>query len=82
MIFDEFSGSLFDSLRKHGNGTAKARIFGPLAIIEAAKTHERAIPVSLSGYPIYCCLLKNCVLSITGMKTKEKMVTQLLLFKA
>jgi hypothetical protein len=74
VIFDEFSGSQFDFLRKRGNVSAKARIFGPNAVIEAAKTAERSLPTSLSGYPVFCNLLHNCVLSITGMKSRERMV--------
>jgi hypothetical protein len=77
IVFHEFSGPLFDSLRKK---TAKYRIYGAPVIIEAAKLtptssgETAALPVSKSGYPIFCRVLKGCRVAATGLKSKDELV--------
>lgn len=73
-IFEEFIGALFDSLRKKA---ARLRIFGPPVVIDTANScgnGEKTLPQTKSGYPIYSRLLKNCRISVTGIRTKDELV--------
>ncbi|CAG7824420.1 unnamed protein product, partial [Allacma fusca] len=68
----EFSGSLFESLRRR-NPTNRPRIFGPSAILVAAQNKDKKLPVSRLGYPIYSTHLQNCRVAATGISSKEEL---------
>lgn len=70
LIFNDFSGPLFDTLRKKYH----SRIYGAPVLIEAAELRESKLPITRSRYPIYCRLLKNCKISVTGVTSRETLV--------
>ncbi|CAL8111532.1 unnamed protein product [Orchesella dallaii] len=69
-IFEEFSGAIFEALRKR-QGSIKPRIYGPPVIILAVSSNDKSLPVSRTGYPIFSRHLKDTRVAVTGLKTKE-----------
>lgn len=73
-VFEDFSGAIFDQLRRR-QGSLKPRIYGPSVITLAANSVEKTLPVSRTGYPLFCRHLKDSRVSVTGLKTKEHFVS-------
>jgi hypothetical protein len=77
VIFQNFDGSLFETLRKK----FKLRIYGPPIIMDLAQTFTSSgsdkcsFPVTKSGYPVYSKLLKNCKICATGIRTRDELVS-------
>lgn len=78
-VFEEFSGAIFDQLRRR-QGSFKPRIYGPPVIIQTACGNDKTLPISRSGYPIFCRHLKDTRVSVTGLKTKEHFVRWIICF--
>jgi len=71
-IFEKFEGTLFEQFRKK-LGT---KMYSPAIILQALKLPKPVLelPSSKSGYPIYCQLLNNCRVTVTGIGCYDELV--------